>query len=182
MNREQFLLVLDRVSRVLPDEIEVVVIGSQAAHAWDEDLPVAVLRSREVDVAPIDDPDEEKAHRINWVMGELSAFDEEHDVYAEGLSIDLFVGPDGWLSRCKRVRVPRVDGTSLTVLCPELHDLCIAKLIAGREQDQMFVTALVRGSKVDPDWLEHLLSGTGASQHELERARRMIAAARQPRA
>jgi len=166
------------VSRVLPNEIEVVVIGSQAVHAWEEDLPLEVLRSREVDVAPIDDLDHEKAHRINWVMGELSPFDEEHDVYAEGLSIDMFVGPDGWLSRCKRVPVPRVDGTFLTVLCPELHDLCIAKLIAGRERDQLFVTALVRGDKVDADWLEYLLSGTDASAHELERARRMIAAAR----
>jgi hypothetical protein len=178
VNRDQFRLVLERLARVLPDEQQVVIIGSQAAHAWSGELPDDVLLSREVDVAPIDDADEQKAYRINWVIGEESPFDDEHDVYAEGVSLDMFAGPTGWLSRCKRIVVARTNGTDLEVLCPDLHDLSVAKLIAGREQDQVFVTALVRDGFVEADRLEYLLTGTDASPHEITRARSMIASAR----
>ncbi len=88
MNRAEFFIVLDELSRVLADEQQVVVFGSQALHAWVLDLPDIALRSTEVDVAAINDLDDDKQSKINWVMGEDSELDHEYAVYAEGVSID----------------------------------------------------------------------------------------------
>ncbi len=155
---------------MLPDEDEVIIIGSQAVQAWIEDLPDEVSRSREVDVVPVDDADDSKAMRVNWVMGELSPFDDEHDVYAEGVGLALFAGPTGWMQRARALVVGRSDGTELRVLCPEPHDLCVSKLVAGREKDIDFVTALARLGVVDLDRISHVLTGTDVDRVRLRRA------------
>lgn len=170
MNRDQFFLVLDKVARVLAEEHQVVIFGSQALHPWVFELPDVALRSKEVDVAPIQDPDDKKQSRINWVMGEDSAFDLEYAVYAEGVSIDLFTAPTGWLQRAKRLQIERADGTMLEVLCPEPHDICIGKLIADREKDEAFVEALAREAVIDLDGISHLLTDTDATPDALRRA------------
>lgn len=178
MDRDQFWTVLEAVALALPDESEVILIGSQAAWGWTDQLPASAMRSREVDVAPLDDADNQKADRVNWVVGELSAFDDEHDVYAEGVSIDLFIGPDGWLGRSRRLEVPRPSGDPLVVVCPEVHDLCVGKLMAGRLQDEAFTAALIGEGLVDPDRIAFLFDGTHGSTGQLAWARDALARAR----
>lgn len=54
---------------------EVLVIGSQALHGSVEaDLPEAALRSIEVDVAALEDPEGRKADLIDGSIGEASMF------------------------------------------------------------------------------------------------------------
>lgn len=74
MNREQFDHAVRAAAGVLGAR-EVLVIGSQALHAsMPAGLPDEALRSVEVDIVPLDDPDEARADLIDGSMGEASPF------------------------------------------------------------------------------------------------------------
>jgi hypothetical protein len=51
---------------------------------------------------------------------------------------------------CQRGPAPHAPG------CLEPHDLCIAKLVAGRKKDIDFVTSLIRANLIDPERLHDL--------------------------
>jgi hypothetical protein len=157
MDRRQ----LEHVIRAVGDLLgvkEVIVIGSQAIlGAYPDDLPRSVLRSREVDVAPIDG-DEVVALRINGAVGELTLFDKTYGYYAEGVTLDVATLPEGWRDRLIPVSSPATNG--VTGLCLEPHDLCIAKLAARREKDIEFVAALVQSGHVKREVLLERLGVT----------------------
>ena len=74
MNRAQFEHAI-RAAAAVAGEREVIVIGSQAIHAWMEnDVPEAAMRSAEADVALRDDVDGSKADLIDGSIGEASLF------------------------------------------------------------------------------------------------------------
>lgn len=135
------------------------MIGSQAilGSYSDRSLPRDVVLSVEVDLLPLDDPDEAKADAVDWVIGELSPFHERHGVYAQGVGPTTAVLPGGWLDRV----VPyQPSATSPTAWCLEPHDLAASKLAAGRDKDLPFVRSLVEARLLDPailkDRIEHL--------------------------
>jgi len=131
---------------------EVVVIGSQSILGSypDRTLPRDVVLSTEVDLLPLDDPDEAKADTVDWVIGELSPFHEQHGVYAQGVGPATALLPDGWLDRV----VPyKPSAMSPTAWCLEPHDLAASKLAAGRDKDLPFVRSLVKARLLNPDIL-----------------------------
>jgi hypothetical protein len=71
MTREQLAHVLRAAARIAQDP-DVVVIGSQSIlGSFPEDgLPVAVSASIEVDVAFLDDPQDEKGDAVDGAIGE----------------------------------------------------------------------------------------------------------------
>ena len=96
MNREEIEHVIRAAGGVL-DEDQVIVVGSQAILAqFPDDLPRAVLLSREVDVMATDDPTGEKALLINGAIGEDTLFDNTFGVFAEGVKCGLCQFPPGW--------------------------------------------------------------------------------------
>jgi hypothetical protein len=123
----------------------VIVGGSQAALAqFPDDLPKSAILSREADVAALVDPVDEKATIINGNIGEDTLFHTTHGFFAEGVSRELFTFPPGWQERA--IAIDGRAARSTTGLCPEIHDLAVAKLAEteGRRLDQ--VTAQVRTS------------------------------------
>lgn len=139
MNRAQFDHVVRAAGAIL-GENEILVIGSQAIHASTDRLFPEAERSIEVDVVPLGDRDGRRADLIDGSIGELSLFQETFGYYAQGVSLDTAVLPDGWRDRVIRYESPATNG--VVALCLEPHDLWVAKAIAGRAKDRAFCDAM----------------------------------------
>lgn len=140
MNRSQFEHTVRAAGAILGTE-EVLVIGSQAIHASIDAVIPEAERSIEVDVAALDDPDGAMADLIDGSIGELSVFQETYGYYAQGVTPQTAILPDGWRKRLVRFVTPATNG--VTALCLEPHDLWISKAIAGRPKDREYCQALL---------------------------------------
>jgi hypothetical protein len=74
-----------------------------------------------------------------------------YSYYAQGVSVSTAALPAGWEDRV--VAYERADALPSHAVCLEPHDLVVSKLVAGREKDREFATALLRARLVDPDLL-----------------------------
>jgi len=128
---------------------EVLVVGSQAIlGAYDESaLPEFVTLSREADIAFLHDPDRQKADEVEGAIGELSAFHDKYQVYAEGVHIDTAELPNGWLERLVTWNLQSSNPATPRFLEP--HDLVVSKLVAGRDKDFAFAASLIDAELVD---------------------------------
>ena len=133
-------------------ESEVLVFESQAVHgSLTGDLPEEAQRSIEVDIVAFDDADARKADLIDGSIGEASLFHETFGIYAEGISEKTAVLPDGWRDRLVRYETPQTGG--VVAWCLDLHDLWLAKAVAGRPKDLEFCRAFIDNGHMDPDVL-----------------------------
>lgn len=152
MTRAQFEHAVRAAGAVLGVS-EVIVIGSQAIHATvDGDLPEEALRSVEVDVALADDLEGRGADLVDGSIGEASMFHSTFGYYAQGVTTSTATLPVGWEDRLVRFETPATNG--VVALCLEVHDLWIAKSIAGRPKDLEFCRALQHRQMVDRELLD----------------------------
>ena len=153
MKRSELAHILRAACDVTNDP-EILVIGSQAILASfdDEELPSEVVRSIEVDVAFMDDPNEEKSDKVDGAIGEDSLFHSTHGIYGQGVGISTATLPSGWEGRLVEFRSEET-GDSRAV-CLDAHDLVISKLVAGREKDFEFARALLTAGLIDLDTLK----------------------------
>lgn len=172
---------LEHILRAVRDVAQrpaFLVIGSQSVlGTWTEaELPPEATMSAEVDLAPITELDRSRlAEEVRSVLaqiypehrdvgvdpqtisdnldaiGEFSTFHETFDIYVQGVGFETATLPDGWESR---LVVLSNDDTGYAVgLCLDPLDACCAKLVAGREQDYLFVAALIDHGLVRADEL-----------------------------
>lgn len=153
MRREDLEHVLHAAADVT-GENEFVVIGSQAVLGERPDAPAALVVSMEADIYPAAAPD--KADLIDGALGDGSQFHRTFGYYAHGVGPETAKAPDGWQGRLHRATVPARVGSHrqpLAALCLEVHDLVLAKCVAGRERDWEFAAAALAASLVDLDTL-----------------------------
>jgi hypothetical protein len=112
---------------------------------------VEATRSVEADIVFLDDPDAGKADEVERAIGEESEFHRTHGYYGLGVTLATAVLPAGWQDRV--VRFPREDAAPSSASCLEIYDLSTAKLVAGREKDFEYVTALIVADLVDVEVL-----------------------------
>jgi hypothetical protein len=131
----------------------MLVIGSQSIlGSYDEaDLPDRTTLSREADIAFWDDDEEIKSDRVDGAIGELSPFDNEFGIYAQGVSISTAILPGGWEGRLVKFQNPQTNGA--VAWCLEAHDLALSKLAAMRPKDYEFVGALLDAGLIRIDTL-----------------------------
>jgi hypothetical protein len=146
MNRDQFEHAVRAAGAILGAD-EVLVIGSQAIHASIDFVLPEAERSIEVDIAATVDDDGSRADLIDGSIGELSVFQETFGYYAQGVTADTAVLPEGWRDRLLAYETPATNG--VTALCLEPHDLWISKAIAARPKDREFCQALLDCDLVD---------------------------------
>jgi len=148
-----------RAACAILDRDGVIVVGSQSilASYSEEDLPRAATESMEVDILARGATVEEtidNADRLSGAAGELSPFDVTHGFHSDGVDDSTAVVPSDWESRLVAATNPEtfdiVRHRQYTGWCLEPHDLCVAKLIAFRENYRRFVAALVEAGLVDP--------------------------------
>lgn len=121
MRRDQLEHVI-RASGGILGEDELIVIGSQAILASvSEGLPEVVTRSIEVDILPLDDPDETKATLVEGSIGAGSLFQQSFGIYAQGVGQRTARLPAGWRQRL--VPLGNENTRGVTALCLEPHDL-----------------------------------------------------------
>ena len=172
MNRAQFEHAI-RAAAAVAGEHEVVVIGSQAVHAWfDEGVPEAAMRSVEADIALRHDVDGSKADLIDGSIGEASLFQETFGFYAHGVSVAIALLPRGWEQRLVRFATPAAAGVVAWCLSPE--DLWVAKALAGRPKDFELCRELLQAGVVQPDTLAALLDDTEAHAAQKRAARQLL--------
>lgn len=159
MRPDQLDHAIRAVTDILGEEV-VIIVGSQSVLGSFalEDLPPEATRSVEVDVLPLDDPTEEKADEIDGAIGEGSSFQELHGFYAQGVGQHTATLPDGWRGRLVPVSNPSTLGR--TGLCLEIHDLCVSKLVADRDKDRVFCTAVIQHGLASVDVLRSRLTVT----------------------
>lgn len=156
MNREQLAHVL-RAAATIAGDGDIVVLGSQSILGTlsESRLPDEVTMSVEADLAWRDDADAAKADLVDGAIGEGSQFHSEWGYYAQGVEVSTAVLPAGWEDRVEIFH--RDDTGHAWARCLEPHDLCVAKLVAGREKDIVFVAALIRAQLIDPSKLSELV-------------------------
>lgn len=174
MKRTEFEHAVRAAAAVLGVD-ELLVIGSQALHgSVDGDLPEEALRSVEVDVAALEDPEGRKADLIDGAIGEASMFHATFGYYAQGVETVTAVLPEGWQNRLVRFHTAGTRG--VTAWCLELHDLWISKMIAGRPKDLEFGRALLERGIVEPAELMKRLADVNVGEPIRERIARKIEA------
>ena len=154
MNKRQLEHVL-RAAAAITGEKEFVLIGSQAALAQHARLPGVMTLSNEIDLYPRHKP--ALAELVDGAIGRDSPFHRTFGYYADGVGPETAKLPAGWEARAFRLRNPRTGGA--TGICPELHDLAAAKLVAGREKDLAWISAARRAGLLDPAVLRARLEG-----------------------
>jgi hypothetical protein len=145
-----------RAAGTIADTGDVVVIGSQSVLGEFPDAPSELLVSNQAYVFPRSEP--ERSDLIDATIGEGSPFQREFGYYAHGVDETTAVLPDGW-----RDRLILVSGENTRFIkgwCLEVHDLAIAKYVAGREKDLSFTRSLVRHSMVTREVLDRRLGDT----------------------
>ena len=151
MKRDEFDHAIRAACSILGVD-ELLVIGSQAIHgSVTADLPPETLRSIEVDVAVLHDPDGSLTDLVDGSIGEASLFHSTFGYYAKGVSASTAVLPTGWQDRLVRYSSPATDG--VVALCLELHDLWVSKAVANRPKDREFCRALLQRELVDSSTL-----------------------------
>lgn len=153
MTRQQ-LEHLIRAAAVIADDDELIVIGSQSILGQYPNAPSSLLVSVEADMYPKNHP--ERADLIDGTIGELSPFHDTYGYYAQGVGPTTAVLPQGWEERLVPVRNENTRWA--TGLCLELHDLLIAKHVAGRDKDLRFIRDAVAQGWVKRELLEGRLS------------------------
>jgi len=139
MRRHELEHVL-RAAKGITDEIEFVVIGSQAILAQIPDPPRLLTYSNEVDFYPLHAP--EKADLIDGVIGELSRFHETYGYYAHGVAPETATLALKWREWAVTLETPLMEGAIGHCLHPV--DVAYSKLAAGREKDFAFIRELIR--------------------------------------
>ena len=140
----------------IANDSEIVVIGSQAILGGFPDAPSALLVSAEADLFPLHHP--ELADLIDGSIGEGSHFHELFGYYAQGVGERTAVLPKGWRQRL--VRIENTNTRGVVGLCLEVHDLAVAKHVAGRGQGPLeFTRELANHSMTDSKTLVARLTG-----------------------
>jgi hypothetical protein len=155
MTRAELEHVIRAASDLTADD-DIIVVGSQSILGQFPDAPPELRVSVEADVFPRHYP--ERADVIDGSIGEGSPFHATFGYYAQGVDASTSVLPVGWEERLIPVRNANTRGS--TGWCLEVHDLLVAKAVAGREKDRAFVRDVVRHGLVDESTVRARLAAT----------------------
>jgi hypothetical protein len=144
MTRAELEHVIRAAADIAADDA-IIVVGSQSILGQFPDAPPELRVSVEADVFPRDHP--ERADVIDGSIGEGSPFHATYGYYAQGVDASTSVLPDGWEDRL--VPISNANTRGATGWCLDVHDLVIAKAVAGREKDRAFLREASRHGMVD---------------------------------
>ncbi len=133
MTRIELEHIIRAAAGISADE-EIVIIGSQAILGQFPNAPESLRRSMEADVFPRNFS--ERWDLIDGSIGEGSVFHETFGYYAQGVEARTAVLPSGWQARLIRICNENTRGATGWTL--EVHDLVVAKYVAGRDKDVVF--------------------------------------------
>lgn len=142
-----------RACKGVTGETEFIVVGSQAILGRFPDAPRVLRESIEADVYPKHRP--ELAPELVGSLGELSPFHQTHGYWVDGVSPTTATLPPGWQDRLIKLTNENTNGA--IGWCLEPHDLAFSKLVARREKDLKFVTALLHFKMIRMSQMHRLI-------------------------
>jgi hypothetical protein len=174
VNRQQFEHVIAAAANVVNLD-EFVVIGSQAVLGTVAAIPDSMLVSMEADLYPLQEP--ERANEVDGAVGDGSQFQRTFGYYAHGVGPETAKLPQGWEGRRVRVDVPPRPGSKRkpVAYCPEIHDLVLSKLAAGRERDIDYARQAKAHRLVDPAVLSERVGDLPISEDRQARVLGLVA-------
>lgn len=144
---------LSEARKIIPDS-PLIIFGSTSAFATWPDLPETVdtyLQTRDTDLI-LDPWNEETAMALQNAVGKLSAYDQEHGVYADIIKPAAFANfPADFRDRL----VPLEGCPNVWALDP--HDMAVAKMWAGRPKDLRLLSILLATGRLDEAFVRKLL-------------------------
>lgn len=143
MNRENLFDLIRRVKEVSGVSVPIIV-GSQSLYAVTDQVPHIVRGSLEADFLLAGD-DSDARGVVNKTLGVTSNFYDEHGYFADGLGLATVVLVAGWRDRLQPLKN---DAGQIVAHCLELYDLCVSKLMAGRDKDMTFLCNLLDGRMI----------------------------------
>jgi len=159
-----------RAAAKVADERDIVIVGSQAILGQFPDAPESMLVSQEADVFPRDHPD--RADEIDGALGDGSQFHATFGYYAHGVGPETAKAPAGWEARLVPVCNQNTGGA--TGWCLEVHDLILAKCVAGRARDWDFMGVALEHELVDPARLLGLVDDLQIPGSRADQIRRLL--------
>ena len=169
MTRKQLEHLL-RAAADIADDDTIVVIGSQAILGQFPEAPASMRVSTEADLWPLHHP--ERADLIEGSIGELSPFHQTFGYYAQGVGEETARLPEGWKERLVVIQNENTRG--VRGLCLEIHDLLVAKAIAGRDKDLGFLAEAAAHHLAEAEILLDRLATVKADPAILNHARTVI--------
>jgi len=112
-----------------------VIVGSQAIFAVTYYPPEIARRSVECDFLLLKRMAEVRP-KITENLGLFSEYQQQTGFYADVLGLATVVLPSGWEERLVELKN---EAGEITAFCAEIHDVCVSKLMAGREKDYEFL-------------------------------------------
>ena len=134
-----------RAAASISGDDQIVVLGSQAILGQFPQAPATLRRSMKADVYPLNLP--ERWDLIDGSIGEGSMFHETCGYYAQGVEERTATLPTGWQARL--IPICNANTRGATGLALEVHDLLIAKTVAGRPKDIAFLAEAARHGLAD---------------------------------
>ena len=171
MNRSQLEHII-RASAAILGTDQFVVVGSQSILGAYPNIPLVLAQSIEADLYPLDQPS--NAEVLSAAIGEESHFHSTFGVYADGVSEETSILPDGWRDRLIKVQNDNTNGAIGWCLDPT--DLAIAKHIAGRHKDIQFTAAMARHGMINESAFVERLETVDIPSDQREQVRRRFAA------
>ncbi len=132
--RKQNLFDLTLEVRKITNEPPIIV-GSQAIFAVTDYPPEIARRSVECDFLLLKRMAEARA-KITENLGLFSEYQQHTGFYADVLGLATVVLPPGWEERLVELKN---EAGEILAFCAEIHDVCVSKLMAGREKDFEFL-------------------------------------------
>lgn len=159
-----------RAAASVAEDDDIVIVGSQAILGQFPEVPGSLLVSREADVFPRNHP--ERGDAIDGSLGDGSYFDSTFGYYAHAVGPETAVAPAGWEGRLVPIRNENTGGA--TGWCLEVHDLVLAKCVAGRDRDWEFAEEALRHGLVNRDELHRRLEDLPIAGERLATVRTMV--------
>lgn len=143
MKKAELEFALRRAGEIAREK-DFIIFGSQAIWSVVSNAPKIVVISSEVDLYP-----RNNLNAVSLLVRELgprTPFFQKHGYYVDCVDPGVATLPDGWTERLVPFRTKNTGG--VTGWCVEIHDLVASKLVAGRDKDFQFVTALYKSKLV----------------------------------
>jgi hypothetical protein len=134
-----------------------------------------MLISMEADIYPLRDPG--RAIEVDGAIGDGSWFQRTHGYYARGVGPETAKLPRGWEERRLRVDVDaRVESKRQPVAyCPDVNDVVLCKLVAGRDRDIDYAREAKAHGLVELDVMRQLVADLPVSDVIQQRVASIIA-------
>ncbi|KRA47698.1 DUF6036 family nucleotidyltransferase [Devosia sp. Root635] len=166
MNIDQLKHVLRAAAGITGQDI-FVVVGSQAVLLQYPRLPDVMVMSAEIDMFPLNQP--ELADLIDGTIGSDSVFHETFGYHADGVGPTTARLPQSWRERAIVLPASAATGGASAV-APDIHDLAVAKLLAGRPKDLDWIAAGLAAGLMTRNGVAGLLPQADATQAEVDLA------------